>query len=63
MKCWECKKETDTATRCHYVWYNKYTGEPIGTKTRDICPECYQKLKFNPTHHIKVETIRGKAIK
>jgi len=62
MKCWECKKETNTASWCHYVWRNKYNNEPIGTITRDICPECYPKLKFNGTHHVEVKSGRGRSL-
>ena len=62
MKCWECKKQVNKASLCHYVWRNKYNGEPIGVITRFICEKCYPSLKFSATHHIEVKSSRGKAI-
>lgn len=62
MTCWECKKQTDRASMVHYVYMDKYYHEPIKTDTRDICKECYPKLKFDGTHHIQVFSPRGKQL-
>ncbi len=57
MKCWECKKQVSKATRTHYY-------SPIQDKeaTRDVCPECYAKLKFNPCHYVEVGKITGRSL-
>lgn len=62
MKCWECKKQTDEARMVHYVFMSK-THEPIKTDTRDVCKECYPKLKFDGTHHEQVFSPRGKQLR
>ena len=57
MKCWECKKDVSTATRTHYY-------SPVEEKeaTRDVCPECYKKIKFNGCHYAEVNKIRQRQL-
>jgi len=62
MKCWECKKEVNQVSIVHYVYMSKYSGESFSTNTRNICKECYPKLKFDSTHHIKVFSPRGRQL-
>ena len=56
MKCWECKKEIQSAHRVFYL-------SPYEEKSRNICPECYKKLIFNPCHYVEVEKITQRSLK
>lgn len=58
MKCWECKSETSKAHIVHYISYNQDKE-----KRREICPDCYPKLQFNPCHYIEVDKITQRSIK
>lgn len=61
MKCWECKKKINESHRVCYV----ESHEEIGAsreKFRDVCDECYGRLKFTPCHFVEVEKITGRQI-
>jgi hypothetical protein len=58
MQCWECKKQINEAKRVHY--YSEIQEKEAG---RDVCPECYSKLKFNPCHYVEVEKITQRSLK
>jgi len=62
MKCWECKKKISSAIRVCYLEYHEEAGESK-EKFRDVCKECYPKLKFNSCHFVEVKKITGKQIK
>ena len=62
MKCWECKKKISSAIRVCYIECHKEAGLSK-EKFRDVCKECYPKLKFNSCHFVEVEKITGKQIK
>ena len=59
MKCWECKQKTNTATIVNYLQVIR--GIPIAEKSRDVCPACYLKLKFNPCHYIELDSLQKTA--
>jgi DNA-directed RNA polymerase subunit RPC12/RpoP len=63
MKCWECKKEIESAVMVHYLYMNKYLHEAITSSTRYVCKECESKLPYNPCHFIEVYSPRGRAQK
>lgn len=57
MKCWECRKDV---TKVHIVHY--YSPGQQKEASRDICPECYSKLKFNGCHYVEVEKINQRSL-
>ena len=59
MKCWECKKGITSAIRVCYLEYHEEAGLSK-EKFRDVCKECYPKLKFNSCHFVEVEKITGR---
>ena len=61
MKCWECKNAVNKAIGVNYLWIGWDTF-PISEKRRDVCKECYSKLKFNPNHFVEVKTRRGRGL-
>lgn len=63
MKCWECRKQVEQASSTHYVHMNRYSNEPIKVDTRLVCKECYPKLKFDGTRHIRCFSPRGRQLK
>jgi len=62
MKCWECKKKISSAVRVCYLEYHEEAGGSK-EKFRDVCKECYPKLKFNTCHFVEVKKITGRQIK
>ena len=62
MKCWECKELISSAVRVCYLELHEEIGESKA-KYRDVCKNCYPKLKFNPCHFVEVEKITGKQSK
>lgn len=50
MKCWICKKGILKASVVHYT-------DGIKEKARDICGDCYPKLKFNDCHYVEVNKL------
>jgi len=50
MKCWVCKKIINRATRVNYC-------DGIKAKTRDVCEDCYPRLKFNECRFVVVKKI------
>lgn len=58
VKCWECKKQITTA---HRVFYYSPTQEKDAV--RDVCPECYGKLTFDPCHYVRVDKITQRSFK
>jgi len=62
MKCWECKKKISSAISVCYLEYHEEAGLSK-EKYRDICKECYPKLKFNSCNFVEVKKITGKQIK
>ena len=61
MKCWECKKKISSAIRVCYLEHHEEAGLSK-EKFRDVCEECYPKLKFNSCHFVEVKKITGKQI-
>jgi len=60
MKCWECRKETDTGYIVRYL-------APVGDceykeKLRCVCGECYGQLKLNLCHYVEVDKINQKVL-
>ena len=62
MKCWECKKEINKAVRVCYLEHHEESGSSK-EKYRDVCKECYPKLKFNPCHYVEVNKITQRSLK
>ena len=56
MKCWECKKEITRAVRVCYT-------DSYDSKFRDVCEDCYTKIKFNPCHIVEVDRITQTQLK
>jgi len=56
MKCWECKKEINEAVRVCYC-------DDYQEKFRDVCNDCYNKLDFDATHHVRVERITRRQLR
>jgi len=50
MKCWVCKQKVNRVTRVSYT-------DGIKEKGRDVCGDCYPKLKFNACHFVEVKRI------
>ena len=61
MKCWECKKKISHSHRIYYFEYHIEEGLSEG-KFRDICDECYPKLKFEGGG-IRVNKITQRSLK
>ncbi len=57
MKCWECKQKINKAHLVHYVSFLQEKE-----KTRDVCPECYPKLKLNSCHYVEVDKITQRSL-
>lgn len=57
MKCWECKKQINMAHKVFY--YSPYQGK---TASRDVCNDCYSKLRFNPCHYVEVKKITQRSL-
>jgi len=57
MKCWECKQQVTGVHIAHYY-------SPIQDKeaTREVCPECYKKLEFDPCHYVEVRKISQRSL-
>jgi hypothetical protein len=58
MKCWECKQQIREA---HRVWYFSLPQEKEAV--RDVCPECYAKLNFDPCHYVRVDKITQTSLR
>lgn len=56
MKCWVCKQKVNRVSRVSYLMMLP-NGEPLKSKTRDVCGDCYPKLKFNACHFVEVKRL------
>ena len=56
MKCWECKRQTNIASRVCYT-------DGREEKSRDICPDCLKLLTLNPCHYAEVKGITQRQMK
>lgn len=61
MKCWECKRKISLSVRTCYLEYHIEEGLSK-EKFRDVCRECYSKLKFNPCHYVEVNKITQRSL-
>lgn len=61
MKCWECRKKISSAYRVCYFEYHIEKGMSK-EKYRNVCKECYSKLKFDGTF-INVDKITQRSLK
>lgn len=60
MKCWECKKKTNTGYIIHYM---ALVGDcEYVEKTRYVCCECRNQLKLNPCRYVEVDKINQRSL-